>query len=107
MPARWQVTRSGRESPIIAGYNSFPRFFIRRVFQAGLAIALRMEGRAKTGMLGGGATTRLDAVGWLALSVCASFSVFFGPAVGTSRGGARRLVCPPLLSTVCVDRCAS
>ncbi|KAK1863996.1 hypothetical protein I4F81_006548 [Pyropia yezoensis] len=40
--------RIGRESPIIAGYNSFPRFFIRRVFQAGLAIALRMEGRAKT-----------------------------------------------------------
>lgn len=40
--------RIGRESPILAGYNTFPRFFIRRVFQAGLAIALRMEGRAKT-----------------------------------------------------------
>ena len=45
------VSLSGRESPIIAGYNTFPRFFIRRVFQAGLAIALRMEGRAKTGTL--------------------------------------------------------
>eukprot|EP00178_Gracilaria_changii_P011842 TRINITY_DN333_c0_g1_i2.p1 TRINITY_DN333_c0_g1~~TRINITY_DN333_c0_g1_i2.p1 ORF type:complete len:192 (+),score=30.29 TRINITY_DN333_c0_g1_i2:471-1046(+) len=36
-----------RPAPIIEGYHSFPRFFIRKVFRAGLLIAMRWEGRAK------------------------------------------------------------
>ncbi|CDF38363.1 unnamed protein product [Chondrus crispus] len=36
-----------RPSSIVEGYDSFPRYFIRRVFRAGLVIAMRWEGRAK------------------------------------------------------------
>ncbi|CAN8075089.1 unnamed protein product [Agarophyton chilense] len=36
-----------RPAPIIEGYHTFPRFFIRKVFRAGLVIAMRWEGRAK------------------------------------------------------------
>lgn len=43
-------TCSKKPSPIVEGYDTFPRFFVRRVFRAGLAIAMRWEGRAKTGM---------------------------------------------------------
>lgn len=40
---------SRRPAPVLQGYDSFPRFFIRRVFRAGLVIAMRWEGRAKNG----------------------------------------------------------
>ncbi|PXF49257.1 hypothetical protein BWQ96_00831 [Gracilariopsis chorda] len=36
-----------RPAPIVEGYDTFPRFFIRKVFRAGLVIAMRWEGRAK------------------------------------------------------------
>ena len=45
----YSFTTRRRPSSIVEGYDSFPRYFIRRVFRAGLVIAMRWEGRAKNG----------------------------------------------------------